>query len=286
MKHGSLFAGIGGFDLAAQWVGWENVFQVENDDYCNKVLKKNFPDVQRFKDIKQFDGTKFRGSVDIISGGFPCQPFSVAGKRKGKEDDRYLWPEMLRVTSEAQPGWIVAENVRGLINQGGGLVFEQVLSDMEGIGYETQPFVIPACAVNAPHRRDRVWIVAHSTKSGLSKPGLAGIREFQAQKGKGLDDRFEFNNSHASDTDSKRLAFRSRNKDRSGAIWKEGKAIAENNWEESWIKVATRLCRMDARIPNRVDRIKSIGNAIPPHVAFEIFKIIDQIENFPGHAGQ
>lgn len=160
--HGSLFSGIGGFDLAAQWMGWENVFQVEIDSFCQQVLAKNFPEVERHGDIKTFDGTKYRGAVDIISGGFPCQPFSTAGKRKGTKDDRYLWPEMLRVIREVQPTYVVGENVYGLVNWSGGLVFEQVCADLENKGYQVQPVILPACAVNAPHRRDRVWFVAYS----------------------------------------------------------------------------------------------------------------------------
>lgn len=170
MRHGSLFTGIGGFDLAAEWMGWENVFQVEIDDFCQKVLTKNFPNVERYKDIKEFDGTKYRGAVDIISGGFPCQPFSQAGKRKGTADNRYLWPEMLRIIGEVQPGWVVGENVRGLTNWNGGLVFDQVQADLEAEGYEVLPFLLPACAVNAPHRRDRIWFVAYSD-NGRHKTG-------------------------------------------------------------------------------------------------------------------
>lgn len=165
MRHGSLFSGIGGFDLAAQWMGWENVFQVEKDSFCQKVLAKNFPNTKRYGDIKEFDGTKYRGAVDIISGGFPCQPFSTAGKRKGTKDDRYLWPEMLRVIREVQPTCVVGENVYGLVNWSGGMVFEQVCADLENEGYQVQPVILPACGVNAPHRRDRVWFVAYSASN-------------------------------------------------------------------------------------------------------------------------
>lgn len=132
--HGSLFSGIGGFDLAAQWTGWENVFQCEIDNYCQKILTKNFPNVKRFGDIKEFDGTQYTNRIDILSGGFPCQPFSVAGQRKGKEDARHLWPEMFRVIKEIRPTWIVGENVTGII----GLALEQVLSDLESSGYNTE----------------------------------------------------------------------------------------------------------------------------------------------------
>jgi DNA (cytosine-5)-methyltransferase 1 len=166
MTHGSLFSGIGGFDLAARWCGWTNVFQCEVNPFCRQVLKYHFPNTQLYEDIRTTDFTKHAGAIDVISGGFPCQPFSVAGKRRGMDDDRFLWPEMLRAVREVQPAWVVAENVNGLLTQQQGVVFERVLTDLEGEGYEVQPVVIPACAVGAPHRRDRIWIIAHRTDAG------------------------------------------------------------------------------------------------------------------------
>jgi DNA (cytosine-5)-methyltransferase 1 len=162
MNHLALFNGIGGFQLAASWVGWNNVAHVEIDSFCNKVVAYHFPESQCFTDIKQFNGKPFRNTIDIISGGFPCQPYSAAGKRLGTADDRHLWPSMRRVISEIQPSWVVGENVRGLTNWNGGLVFDQVQADLEAEGYEVLPFLLPACAVNAPHRRDRIWFIAHS----------------------------------------------------------------------------------------------------------------------------
>ena len=162
MTHGSLFSGIGGFDLAAEWSGWKNLFNCEWEEFPRKVLKHHFPNAQQYGDIKEFDATDYYGRIDILSGGFPCQPFSVAGLRKGTEDERHLWPEMLRIIGECQPRWVVGENVRGLVNWSNGLVLEACYSDLENLGYSVQSFIIPACATNAPHRRDRVWIVAHS----------------------------------------------------------------------------------------------------------------------------
>jgi DNA (cytosine-5)-methyltransferase 1 len=161
MKHGSLFSGIGGFDLAAHWMGWENVFHCEIEEFPRNVLKHYFPNSICYEDIKQTDFTIHRGKIDIITGGFPCQPYSAAGKREGKNDERHLWPEMLRCISEVQPRWVVGENVLGLVNWSGGLVFEEVQSDLEAQGYEIQPYILPAAAKNAPHRRDRVWFVAN-----------------------------------------------------------------------------------------------------------------------------
>lgn len=162
MKHGSLFSGIGGFDLAAEWMGWENIFHCEWNQFGQKVLKHYWPDAISYTDITKTDFSIHRGGIDIVTGGFPCQPFSAAGKRKGTEDNRYLWPEMLRAIKEIQPAFVVAENVHGIINQGRGLVFEQVQADLENEGYQVQSYLLPACAKNAPHRRDRFWFVAYS----------------------------------------------------------------------------------------------------------------------------
>jgi DNA (cytosine-5)-methyltransferase 1 len=163
MTHLSLFSGIGGLDIAAEWAGFEAVGQCEWADYPRKVLEKHWPGLPRWCDIRTLSKESFYEttgleSVTVLSGGFPCQPFSTAGKRRGKADDRYLWPEMLRVIQEIRPRWVVSENVAGIVN----MELDTVLSDLEKIGYACQAFVIPACAVDAPHRRSRVAIVAHS----------------------------------------------------------------------------------------------------------------------------
>lgn len=163
LTHLSLCSGIGGLDLAAESAGFVTIGQCEYADYQTKVLERHWPDVPRWRDIRTLNGENFydrtgQRTVDVISGGIPCQPFSVAGKRRSKEDDRYLWPEMFRVIQELCPLWVVVENVTGIIN----LALNQVLSDLESIGYEGQTFVIPACGVDAPHKRERVCIVAHA----------------------------------------------------------------------------------------------------------------------------
>ena len=166
MNHGSLFSGIGGFDLAAEWMEWENKFHCEWNEFGQKVLHHYWPNAEQFTDIKKSNFTKYANRIDILTGGFPCQPYSSAGKRLGKEDDRHLWPEMLRAIREIQPRWVVGENVRGLTNWNGGVVFDEVQADLEAEGYEITPFLLPACAVNAPHRRDRIWFVAYSNLYG------------------------------------------------------------------------------------------------------------------------
>jgi DNA (cytosine-5)-methyltransferase 1 len=163
MKHGSLFSGIGGFDLAAEWMGWENVFHCEWNDFGKRVLHHYWPNALQYDDITKTDFTIHRGGIDILTGGFPCQPYSTSGKRLGKEDERHLWPEMLRAIREIAPRYIVGENVRGLVNWNGGMVFDEVQTDLEAEGYQVIPFLLPACAVNAPHRRDRIWFIAYST---------------------------------------------------------------------------------------------------------------------------
>jgi len=156
----------GGFDLAAEWAGWDNIFHCEWNPFGQRVLKHHFPKSISYEDITKTDFSIHRGSIDVISGGFPCQPYSVAGLRKGTADERHLFPEMLRVIKEIQPSWVVGENVRGLVGWNGGVVFDEVCADLESQGYEVQPILIPAASVNAPHKRDRIWFIAHSNHKG------------------------------------------------------------------------------------------------------------------------
>lgn len=263
----------------------------DNDLFCQEILKKHWPKSKIYGDIRtltsnieyarrlraeenrtdsgtQPEGTsreklfvpKLEGSDlsrseetgwDLLTGGFPCQPFSQAGRRKGTEDDRYLWPEMLRVIREFHPRWIVGENVGGFVTWNEGMVLEQVHTDLESEGYEVQSLIIPAVAVNAPHRRDRVWIVAYA-----SNPSGEGHKR-----------------SEPSET------FQGREKKSYGAVAERNRS---SEWEKNWTEVATELCRVDDGIPRRMDRnprLKALGNAIVPQVAEEIFKAIKSIEN-------
>jgi len=235
MRHLDLFSGIGGFALAARWAGIETVAFCEIEEFPRKVLAKNFPGVPIHHDIHDLDGSEYEG-VDIITGGYPCQPFSEAGKRKGAEDDRHLWPEMLRVVKQARPAWVVAENVVGHITMG----VDSVLHDLEAEGYTARPVVLPACAVDSPHRRDRVWILANA-------------------KGQRCN--------HGDDGENQREANRAEYPlaDESGAISWMGKG----RWscEPSIPRVAN-------GIPDRVDRNTALGNAIVPQVAYEILRTI------------
>ncbi len=195
MRHIDLFSGIGGFALAIEkiWPNSDHIF-CDNDSYCQKLLKLRFPHSKIYGDIKeiksitdsdwlglqksgekqQADRRRQLFKVDILTGGFPCQPFSQAGKRRGTSDDRYLWPEMLRVIRLTNPRWVIAENVRGLLTMQNGLVFEQVCLDLEASGYEVQPLIIPAVAVNAPHRRDRIWFIAHAISNPTNRKKKSG----------------------------------------------------------------------------------------------------------------
>ena len=181
MRHASLFSGIGGFDLAAEWMGWRNVFNCEWEDFPRKVLKHHFPNAIQYGDIRELDAIEHRGRIDILTGGFPCQPYSTAGKRLGKEDERHLWPEMLRIIREVQPRYVVGENVLGITSWNGGLVFDEVQADLENEGYEVTPYILPAASVNAPHKRYRVFFVAHFNECNDRRSTRKDERESQSE---------------------------------------------------------------------------------------------------------
>lgn len=225
-------------------MGWENVFHCDNKKYCQERLSYHFPQSKSYGDIRTINGNEWNGKVDVLTGGFPCQPFSVAGDRRGTDDARFLWPEMLRVIREIQPSWVIAENVRGITSQGGGVVFERVLTDLENHGYEVQTFCIPACAVGAPHRRDRIWFVAHNRserKQGGGEEAVSGQSRVQRSKDVG------------------------------------GVAILR---ERSYLHAPT-LCGSRDGISERLD---ACGNAIVPQIAYLIFRAIEEAELSSRHA--
>ena len=276
MTHGSLFSGIGGFDLAAEWVGWDNVFHCEYEPFAQKVLKHHFPNSKLYEDVRTFNATAYAGRIDIISGGFPCQPFSTAGKRKGTEDERHLWPEMLRIIREVAPTYVVGENVRGLINWNGGLVFEQVCTDLEAEGYEVQPYLLPACGKNAPHRRDRIWFIAYRNDRLHKQP----FKEVCTRR-----NTFNNGSQDATDTTKKRLPTKMEN----GELERKF-GFTECYKFQTWDTFPTQspICGGNDGLPKELDSItlskwrkesiKAYGNAIVPQVAYEIFKAINKIE--------
>ena len=317
LTHLSLFTGIGGLDLAAEWAGFRTVGQCEWADYPTKVLEKHWPDVPRWRDIRTltkesfYERTGLR-TVDIISGGFPCQPFSVAGKRRGKEDDRYLWPEMLRVIQELRPTWVVGENVAGIVS----MALDQVLSDLESIGYACQAFIIPACAVDAPHRRDRCAIVAwnHDCQPDGREPrsAVAGAPGGQGTESGGICDdvpdpyeircgmrrsegegvqrpeppRHEADPGGEAVADAHCVRLEEQGMQR---LQKEpGASIADGDWWPAEPDVG----RVAHGVPSRVDRLKCLGNAVVPQQFYPVFRAIARIEReeknrpYSGAAGQ
>jgi DNA (cytosine-5)-methyltransferase 1 len=295
MTHLGLFEGIGGFSLAARWMGWKTLAWCEWNEFGQRVLRHHFPNAEGFGDITKTDFTKYANRIDILTGGFPCQPYSMAGKRLGKEDDRHLWPEMLRAIREIQPRWVVGENVLGLVNWNGGLVFDEVQADLEAQGYEVQPYVLPACAVNAPHRRDRVWFVAYasSNRRKWQRQRTSPEEGLQSQSTRAweLEGRLEGLRiqNDASDTDSKVLEYR----DREGEAGK--RTIAKERIKSfagarDWSAFPTKspICSRDDGFPSGLDgitfskwrneSIKAAGNAVVPQIPFIIFKAIEQYE--------
>jgi DNA (cytosine-5)-methyltransferase 1 len=315
MTHGSLFSGIGGFELAARWCGFTNVFSCELEPFNRRVLHHHFPESDLHNDIKEMDATQYHGRVDIISGGFPCQPYSVAGKRLGKEDERHLWPEMLRIIREVAPAYVVGENVRGLVNWSDGMVFEEVCVDLEAAGYDVQPFILPAAGVGAPHRRDRVWFVAYSNNQRTG----AGFGQVQSADGEvpQWDDDAESCNSgnwNAANTNCGRLEGAKKSgrdsidvkresgignvadasRKRLSPSMADGKLggrqrLEQCNKRPTWdaFPTFTPICGGDDGLPAkldgitfpkwRADSIKAYGNAIVPQVAYQIFDTIKQM---------
>lgn len=286
MIHISLFSGIGGFELAAEWMGWRNLVSCDINEFGNKVRKYYWPEGYCHTDIKTLTyetinnelstrfGHGWRNDDIIITGGFPCQPYSTAGKRLGKDDQRHLWPEMLRVISEVKPTYIVGENVRGLTNWNGGVVFEELYADLENLGYKVQPVLLPACAVGAPHRRDRIWFVAYSNGN-----------EFRANQHGGL--RCENGKERAIFTYTKNI--RREDALENGEL--ERRRFRKSYQRDSWDSFPTQppICGGDDGLPTRLDNItfpkwrnesiKAYGNAIVPQVVYQIFKSLHHLQS-------
>lgn len=291
MIHASLFSGIGGFDLAAEWAGWDNAFNCEIDTLCRKVLKYHFPNAAQYEDIKTTDFTVWRGKIDVLTGGFPCQPFSTAGKREGTADNRYLWPEMLRAIREIRPKWVVGENVLGIISWNGGMVFEQVHADLEAEGFEVQSFVLPACGVGAPHQRYRTWIVAYNVAENpkcdgrkigeLIKEGT-GVRQFW-YAGAGSSDWIHIQERTSTNPDSERGYMSSGTSCKAESVRRR-----DNGEQEDGSKQAERdhglhdVSRDDTHTKGeRLQERNGKSSRFWPHATTERYYGLSRWENFP-----
>jgi DNA (cytosine-5)-methyltransferase 1 len=305
MKLISLFSGIGGFELAAEWMGWTPIVSCEINPFGRQVLEYYWPNAYHHDDIhtltyerideqlKKRYGNEWRTDDIILTGGFPCQPYSLAGKRLGKEDDRHLWPEMLRVIREIQPRWVVGENVHGLVNWDGGLVFHEVQTDLENEGYEVQSYILPAASINAPHRRDRVWFVAFNSNNTRGSAGLGQVSEADGEVSK-RDESAELGNASGgiiTDTSNKGLEGRQRTYTREKCE-RKGRIVRRNftstccDWAEfpTQSPIRDRNDGLSYKLAGitfskwRNESIKAMGNAIVPQVVLQIFKTIEAYE--------
>ncbi len=289
MKVGSLFSGIGGFDKGLEDAGFEIAWQVENDDYCREVLKKHWPKVPCHYDITAIDWYWVQ-RVDLICAGWPCQPFSCAGKRQGQDDSRYLWPEVARCLQGIRPTWFLGENVPGFLHLG----FEQMCADLESLGYQAQAFAIPACAVDAPHIRQRLWVVAHTNSDTLrAQPGRIesgrtsapeprndgqkesvahanGERFAERRKCNGQQEKSGIETpqrNHASGCGEivADTAQQLRNGGRKAGPQRRNES-ANGSSGRSWV-AEPRVGRVANGIPHRVDRLSALGNSLVPQIA-------------------
>lgn len=247
-NHLDLFSGIGGFALAAQWAGIKTVGFCEIDEECRKVLNKHWPNIQKHKDIRELDGSEYEG-VDIITGGYPCQPFSVAGKQKAHEDDRHLWPELFRIITQAKPTWVICENVYGHVTLG----LDEVLSDLESRNYTVQSFIVPSLANGANHRRNRVYIVAHATSNGRNGS------EATSSNGKDDDKRRE------------KEPNQNRHDERCRSIWPEMDGYSLPTGRRGTKPPPLRVAN---ELPRRMDRNRMLGNAIDPMIAYQLLQCV------------
>ena len=284
MRVLDLFSGIGGFSLGLERAGMETVAFCEYDEKCRKVLKKHWPDVPQYNDVRTLTAEQLKNdgiTIDLICGGYPCQPFSTAGKRAGEEDDRHLWPEVLRLIQEIRPAWVLCENVAGHISMG----LDSVLADLEGEGYQQQVFIIPACAVGAYHRRDRVWILAHAESIGHRKGRRE--RDIYKEDGRSIRECGEFVTSAGEQPPNMAEVMADSNRINGSADQREPNAGADRRDESSgsgersesgnWLSESG-ICRVANGVPNRSHRLKQLGNAVVPQVVEIIGRAIMESE--------
>lgn len=272
MRVLDLFSGIGGFSLGLERAGFETVAFCEINRFCQEVLKKHWPEVPIFNDVRTLPD-EFKGTVDVITGGYPCQPFSTAGKRKAEEDSRHLWPAMFACIKKFKPAWVIAENVAGHITLG----LDRVLVDLESEAYTCETFIIPACAIGAPHRRDRLWIIAYSHDNATLKArGGEGISEaespaLQAQRQAGEGQTVQYSrcdDSLCESADSNDLGREGGEHETVQRQPRESRQLTGGyqEWRNGWPVSSPLVCRVDDGIPDRVDRLKSLGNAVVPQI--------------------
>jgi DNA (cytosine-5)-methyltransferase 1 len=270
-----LFSGIGGFSLGLESTGFfETIGFVEKDKFCQKVLKKHWNNINIEEDIRNVKGEKYQ--ADVVTGGFPCQPFSVAGKRKSTADDRYLWDEMLRVIRETKPRWVIGENVEGIVNINEGMVLRQVLNDLENEGFKSQCIIIPASGIGAWHQRKRIWILAYSNNNGSYRSqGNATKQNSNEQK-----DRLSFRDDKDVPNTNSRLSIRENEEIQTGrntfdSIYKSG----ERQWWETESKLRGIPDGLSTKLhEDRSNRIKALGNSIVPQIARQIGLAIMEAE--------
>ena len=270
-RHVDLCSGIGGFALGFEWAELSSpVLFCDIEPWSRKILAKHWPDVPIAEDVKELadDPDGLVPDCDILSAGYPCQPFSLAGERRGTEDDRHIWPYILSIVKAKRPSWCVFENVYGHVSMG----LDEVLSDLEGEGYAARPFIVPACAADAPHRRDRVWLIAHAnskSQSDVTRHAKEGQRLVADSNSAGLQGRQNARDTRQSRAQrDKQSARRSERPD--GQNWKPEPAVG----------------RVANGIPRRVDRLRGLGNAIVPQIAMRIGQTIKAVHDIPaqGHA--
>jgi DNA (cytosine-5)-methyltransferase 1 len=283
LKHVDLCSGIGGFALGFSWAELSHpVLFCDIEPWSRKILAKHWPDVKVAKDVKElaYDPDELVPNCDILTAGYPCQPFSVAGKQKGTEDDRHIWPHIFRIVAQKRPAWCVFENVYGHIALG----LDQVLADLEAEGYATRTFIVPACGVNAPHRRDRLWIVGH-TENNRCDRGAASTRREGAQNKQveqfSIRGKFSRPSENVAYTDNKRSQGRlSGGKDaerQSEHGHTRCSSAVHRQPTEEWWAAEPSVGRVANGIPKRVDRLKGLGNAIVPQIAMQIGLCIKQV---------
>jgi len=287
MNHLDLFSGIGGFSLGLEKVGFKTIAFCEREEYCRMLLQKHWKGVKIYNDIKKLEAKDIKEPVDILTGGFPCQPYSVAGKQKGTNDDRYLWPEMFRVIKEVKPTFIIAENVRGLINIQDGMVFETVCSDLESKGFEIQTFIIPAAGVGAPHKRERVWIVGYSKYNGSLTSKIKRRDDKindRAEEGENTTlqpERTSRSGNNVTMENSgcelyERSSIRGKDEDETRKeITNQHQRSSSTSWR-SW-EFEPDVGRVANGVPGRAHRLRGLGNAIIPKIAEEIGRSIWKI---------